>query len=358
MRANGFKKALILAAAAFVTAVIGIGGAKLKVQAATYLGSTDTIYTEATSGQSPLISDPDIYLTPGMTISDPSYHEWKILYFNTNFTPTISSTYDSSNFFLPTPGTATVNSLPSTSYNFWYVYYCDPSTYVALLIPANVEFTIRFFDGVSTTPISSNTVAYGVTPTAPADPTKPTDAANVYTFAGWSPVIAPATADRDYTATYTATPRTYTVTWKNYDGSVLETDAAVAYGDLPTYDGATPSRPDDETYTYTFSRWEPTVQVVTGDATYTAVFLEDPKPATGGGEDDSSSSSGDDGSNSGSNDGSNNGNNGGTNGATNGANGNRAPKTGDNTVAIYIAIILGLAGIALTAYGKSGMKRR
>ena len=35
--------------------------------------------------------------------------------------------------------------------------------------------------------------------------------------------------------------RIYTVTWKNYDGTVLET-ASVEHGKTPTYTGATPTR--------------------------------------------------------------------------------------------------------------------
>lgn len=65
----------------------------------------------------------------------------------------------------------------------------------------------------------------------------------------------------------------YTVTWKNYDGSILETDTNVEEGTLPTYDGATPVRAEDENYTYTFSgSWNPEVVPVTADAVYTAVY--------------------------------------------------------------------------------------
>jgi hypothetical protein len=65
---------------------------------------------------------------------------------------------------------------------------------------------------------------------------------------------------------------TYTVTWKNYDGSVLKTDTGVVHGTTPTYNGATPQKPEDENFTYTFNGWSPALEAVTGDAEYTAQF--------------------------------------------------------------------------------------
>ena len=65
---------------------------------------------------------------------------------------------------------------------------------------------------------------------------------------------------------------TYTVTWKNWDGSVLEEDTGLEIGTLPSYDGNTPTRPDSDRYTFYFTRWQPNVTKVTQDAVYVAMY--------------------------------------------------------------------------------------
>ena len=64
----------------------------------------------------------------------------------------------------------------------------------------------------------------------------------------------------------------FTVTWKNYDGQILEIDYNVPYGANPSYDYETPVKPSDDNYNYVFIGWTPAVTVVTSDQTYTATY--------------------------------------------------------------------------------------
>lgn len=68
----------------------------------------------------------------------------------------------------------------------------------------------------------------------------------------------------------------YTVTWKNWDGSILYVDSSAAEGGIPAYQGSIPTKPATQTVRYEFAGWTPSVVAVTGDTTYTAVFTEIP----------------------------------------------------------------------------------
>lgn len=67
-------------------------------------------------------------------------------------------------------------------------------------------------------------------------------------------------------------PKKYTVVWQNYDETVLETDLKVKKGEMPNYDGATPTRETDETYVYEFTGWSPELTEVSKDIVYVAQY--------------------------------------------------------------------------------------
>ncbi len=91
-------------------------------------------------------------------------------------------------------------------------------------------------------------------------------------FSNWSPAVTEVAGDTEYIAEYTGTLRTYTVTWKNSDGTILEQDT-VPYGDMPSYDGSAPTKEADAQYTYEFNNaWSPTVTEVAGDTEYIAEY--------------------------------------------------------------------------------------
>jgi hypothetical protein len=64
---------------------------------------------------------------------------------------------------------------------------------------------------------STNTVAYGQTPSAPSLPATSQSQSTVYTFTSWSPAVHSVDGTETYTAQYSESPRQYTITWKNDD---------------------------------------------------------------------------------------------------------------------------------------------
>ena len=126
------------------------------------------------------------------------------------------------------------------------------------------KYTVTFKDYNGTVLKTQNDVEYNTSATAPTDPTRAG-----YTFTGWDKALTNITEDTTITATYSI--NSYTVTWTNYDDTVLKTDT-VDYGETPAYTGATPTKPADAQYTYTFVGWTPTINTVTGDVTYKATY--------------------------------------------------------------------------------------
>ncbi len=135
------------------------------------------------------------------------------------------------------------------------------------------SYTVTWKNHDGTVLETDNNVLYGVTPAYNGStPTKPSTAQYDFTFKGWSPSISTVVGNVVYTAQFENILRSYTITWKNYNGSTLKTDT-VYYGSTPEYTGSTPTKTKTG-YDYKFTGWSPVVTAVTGPATYTAVFTE------------------------------------------------------------------------------------
>ena len=63
----------------------------------------------------------------------------------------------------------------------------------------------------------------------------------------------------------------YTVTFLNYDETVLDT-VKVKEGEEAIYSGATPTRPEDDEFTYSFKGWDKDLKNITSDVTTRAEY--------------------------------------------------------------------------------------
>ncbi len=137
------------------------------------------------------------------------------------------------------------------------------------------KYTITWVNEDGTILETDEDVEKGVVPTYDGEtPVKESIDGKTFVFSGWTPEVVAAINDAIYTATFTESNDKYTVTWKNYDGTILETDANIDYGTMPTYDGLTPAKVSTSEFTYEFSGWDKTITSVTDDITYTATFTE------------------------------------------------------------------------------------
>ena len=126
---------------------------------------------------------------------------------------------------------------------------------VAAAQPEMHTVTFKDWDG---TVLKTQEVQYGGDAEAPADPTR-----TGYTFTGWDKVFTNVTADLVVTAQYEI--NTYTVTFKDWDGTVLKTQEVQYGGDAEA--------PADPTRTgYTFTGWDKAFTNIMADLVVTAQY--------------------------------------------------------------------------------------
>ena len=168
----------------------------------------------------------------------------------------------------PTKGNTAEYSYTFSRWDKEVVSVTEAATYTATYNATKNSYTITFADEDGMV-LQSSEVEYGAMPTAPSNPTKANTAEWSYTFAGWTPQVETVTGDAEYKATFTASKNIYTITWKNEEGSVIESQT-LEYGATPTHADIT--KESTAEYTYTFAGWTPAVATVTGDAEYKATF--------------------------------------------------------------------------------------
>lgn len=140
------------------------------------------------------------------------------------------------------------------------------------------KYKVTFFDYDGKKILKQGNVNVGDMPEAPADPIGKAEWAEeqgnkefTYVFDHWSPKpeIVSATSIKSYTAVYREVAKTYTIIFKNENGSEIERHE-YKYGETPVC-SATPSKEPTAQYTYTFA-WTPQIETVREGATYKATF--------------------------------------------------------------------------------------
>ena len=173
------------------------------------------------------------------------------------------------------PGEFTEGSFADNVYPTQKTYTATPNPAV---LTVQQSYTITWdVNGTTTT----TTVAKGETPVYSGSTDKQADETYTYTFSGWDDEsgthydignsLPAASADATYTATYEREYIDYAIRFLDWDESVIS-EETLHYGDTITAP-VDPVRAANETYTYTFTGWSPSVpDTVTGSADYKAVY--------------------------------------------------------------------------------------
>ena len=144
----------------------------------------------------------------------------------------------------------------------------------------HITCTVTFhnYDGTSVLQTKTSSDGAAVTYTG-STPTKPQSASHTFTFSGWAyqidgvkndNALKNVTEDRDLYPAFTSTLRKFTVTFKNYDNTTLQT-VTVEYGSDAEYTGATPQ---GETEDFQFIGWNPQPVNITANLTVTAQYKD------------------------------------------------------------------------------------
>jgi len=142
-------------------------------------------------------------------------------------------------------------------------------TFTARYEAKPILYTIIFrnYDGSI---VSEKQYTFGQEIEIPENPTRPSDVYGSYTFHSWDPMPQNCAGNAEYVAVYQLIPKLYTVTFVDYDGTVLSSEQY-------TYDQTVnvpeaPHREADAYGAYIFVGWDKEVTSCKGDTVYTAQY--------------------------------------------------------------------------------------
>ncbi|MBN2541016.1 MAG: hypothetical protein JXB08_05760 [Bacilli bacterium] len=132
-------------------------------------------------------------------------------------------------------------------------------------------YTVVFLNGDGTTLNTQTVLSGGTAATPTTTPTKVATAQYTYVFDHWDQSYSNVTSNMTINPVFTPVLQQYTVTFKNYDGTVLKTQT-VDYGSAATAPTTTPTKPSDAEHVYVFDHWDVAFNNITGNLIVTAVF--------------------------------------------------------------------------------------
>src|SRR5574344_497623 len=130
------------------------------------------------------------------------------------------------------------------------------------------------FNNYDNTLLYESIVTYGGNATYKGEtPTKATEDGEIYTFSGWDKSLLNIKEDTVFTAVFSKKKAEYTITFVNYDDTVLFT-TSVKHGSDAVYLGETPTKPKTIEFTYTFKGWDKPLEAIVSDTKFVAQYTE------------------------------------------------------------------------------------
>ena len=216
----------------------------------TRVGYTFAGWFTAASGGTEITSASTVSVTAAQTL----YAHWSINYYTVTWEDWNGTTLKTES--VAYGGDSTPPLSPTrTGYTFsgWSGTYTNVSSNRTISATYTINYYTVTWEDWNGTTLKTESVAYGGNGTPPTQPTR-----TGYTFSGWSGDYTGITGSVTITATYTI--NYYTITFKNYAGSVVDTQS-VPYGSTPSIPSGTA---DTAQYDYSW----PSVSTATADKTY------------------------------------------------------------------------------------------